>query len=98
MAHRCRGEAMDYLYSSGRKRCDPRYCRTHARIAQLFAASPSSDFNAAAWSYVAKAWNDLPDLKELIAGHEPQTESGYSTSEARRPGVPSGGWPWARAP
>jgi|GEM_PF-5900597 len=58
---------MDYLYSTGRKHCDSRYCRTHAGVAQLFAESPSSEVNAAAWTYVAKAWNDLADFKELIA-------------------------------
>jgi hypothetical protein len=79
---------MDYLYSSGRKRCDPRYCRTHAKVAQLFAANPSSGFNAAAWSYVAKAWNDLADLKELIGREKPPLNGAYSTSVARRPGTP----------
>ena len=58
---------MDYLYSAGRKPVDPRYCRTHAYVAQLFADSPSSDYNAAAWSYVAEAWKELADLKEVIA-------------------------------
>jgi len=94
---RHRGAAMDYLYSSGRKRCDPRYCRTHAGIAELFAASPSSDFNAVAWAFVAKAWKDLADFKELI-GREERPVDGYSTSVARRPGLPSGGEPWASAP
>ncbi len=68
MRHRCRGAVMDYLYSTGRKRVDPRYCRTHACIAQLFAASPSSDFNAAAWAYVAQAWNELAYFKEMTPG------------------------------
>ncbi len=58
---------MDYLYSSGRKRIDPRYCRTHASVARLFADSPSAKFNAAAWTYIAQAWNDLADFKERIA-------------------------------
>ena len=91
MRHRCRGVVMDYLYSTGRKRVDPRYCRTHACIAQLFAASPSSDFNAAAWAYVAQAWNELAYFKEMIARENPpQTGGGYSRPGAA-PGVPSGG-------
>ena len=58
---------MEYLYSAGRKHVDPRYCRTHARVARLFAESPSADFNAEAWSYIAEAWNELANFKERIA-------------------------------
>lgn len=61
------GAVMDYLYSTGRERCDPRFCRTHANVAQLFAETLSSESSAAAWTYVAKAWNELADLKEMIA-------------------------------
>jgi hypothetical protein len=61
------GVAMDFLYSAGRKHVDPRYCRTHSGVARLFAGSVKSDFNAEAWIYVAQAWSELADLKELIA-------------------------------
>ena len=89
---------MDYLYSAGRKRADPRYCRTHADVAQLFAQTPSTDFNAAAWAYVAQAWNDLANFKELIGREKSAVDGAYSTSLARRPGTPSGGEPCASAP
>jgi hypothetical protein len=48
------------------KPLDPRYCRTHAMVAQLFADCPRHSSNADAWSYVAKAWADLAALKENI--------------------------------
>ncbi len=70
---------MDYLYSAGRKHVDPRYCRTHAIVAQLFADNLSPGYNAAAWSYVAKAWNELADFKEVIAR---ETDAGQPVRDA----------------
>ena len=58
---------MDFLYSSGRKHFDPRYCRTHAGVARLFAHCVSSEFNADAWIYIADAWSELAWFKERIA-------------------------------
>lgn len=43
---------------------DPRYCRTHAFAASLFAAHPWHHSNAATWVFVAQAWSDLADMKE----------------------------------
>ena len=72
---------MNYLYSSGRKHFDPRYCRTHANVAQLFAGSVSSEYNAAAWIYVARAWAELADFKEVLAREPPPDESFHSAEE-----------------
>jgi hypothetical protein len=76
------GVAMDYLYSAGRKHVDPRYCRTHAGVARLFAASISSEYNAAAWIFVAQAWSDLADFKEMMAreaNHKPLLPPDFSS-------------------
>ena len=43
---------------------DPRYCRTHAMVAELFARSSSRRPNAQAWSFNATAWEHLAQLKE----------------------------------
>ena len=58
------GRAENYLYSSGRSRCDPRFCRTHALLADLFAKSSFSPFNAEAWTFNARAWAGLAEIKE----------------------------------
>ena len=45
---------------------DPRYCRTHALIADMFAQQPSHPSNAGIWAYVAEAWAELAELKERV--------------------------------
>jgi hypothetical protein len=56
----------DYLYSEGRRRSDPRYCRTHAHVANLFAQAAKSESLSGVWSYIAKAWTDLAEIKERL--------------------------------
>lgn len=51
-----------YLYEPSP--CDPRYCRTHAMVADLFAKSSAYSANAAAWAFNANAWTELAELKE----------------------------------
>jgi hypothetical protein len=69
--------------SSGR-RVDPRYCRTHALVADLFANSSSSPVSAAAWSFNANAWAVLAALKEQML--EAQTAGRQGRPDAREPG------------
>jgi len=58
----------DYLYSEGRPQRDPRFCRTHAYVAQLFASTATSGANAQAWRYIAHAWEELAAIKQRAAG------------------------------
>jgi hypothetical protein len=44
---------------------DIRYCRTHALVAELFAASAADRSNARTWWFISKAWTELADLKAL---------------------------------
>ena len=41
-----------------------RYCRTHALVAELFAACPLHRSNADTWHFISRAWSDLVLLKE----------------------------------
>ena len=56
--------ANDYLYSQGRARRDPRFCRTHAFMAQLFANSTANWANARTWNYISLAWEELAAIKQ----------------------------------
>jgi hypothetical protein len=51
-------------FSSDGRPCDPRFCRTHALVADLFAKSSGYRVNAAAWAFNAQAWAELADLKQ----------------------------------
>jgi hypothetical protein len=74
-----------YPYSSGRLRRDPRYCRTHAMVAELFARTSSRDFDAKTWEYVAQAWSELAALKErensIIPARWPERSDFGETSQ-----------------
>jgi hypothetical protein len=45
---------------------DPRYCRTHAFVAQLFAAHPRHASHADLWNDIARSWQHLAALKEQV--------------------------------
>lgn len=58
---------MDYFYSQGGKRRDPRYCRTHAAVTDLFANRSSDRDCAATWAYLSEAWESLARIKQALS-------------------------------
>jgi hypothetical protein len=54
------------MESSERKSADPRYCQTHALVSKLFANSTTDPVNAEAWSYNARIWAQLAELRQRV--------------------------------
>lgn len=42
---------------------DPRYCRTHAFVAELYAATATETNAGDTWNYLAQSWTDLAGIK-----------------------------------
>jgi hypothetical protein len=49
------------------KPCDPRTCRTHALVAELFADKARTRDATNTWDYLARSWTDLAVLKQSNA-------------------------------
>lgn len=52
---------------------DPRYCRTHSMVAELFAKSSVHGPTAEAWNFNADAWARLAELRERERARFPVT-------------------------
>lgn len=46
---------------------DPRYCRTHAFVAELYAANATGRDTSDTWKYLATSWSDLADIRSRTA-------------------------------